>query len=433
MEDRQDFDMKHYIEKRMLEIKNLGDRMLFKEAVGEILMSVYEYNRKAYGELEKRILDECRPAQGSYAVYTSMTDIKHFDATDTFMYPMRSSDAKKTKIEYQAIQKALSAKEPLKLYTVFLQGSASQIFTLLSQKDRRFKGVVKTEKREYQAEFCVRQNTEYMDMIEELYYIFGANYQPWLTVCCAYLAKMLDVYLCSAEKMKGKEEILEIQADFEEYAGLIRYDMIPLWNLRPLTEKTSTYPNPSVDKINFEHQIFSQRLDPKCAYLVRNTDMEITNIRRLHGDLYITCPMDQPCEWQMYQVNQIDQKETYPYPVLSNQFKESFSGSITEMFRKSIKTKGEMGRLIESFDYGEYVTFVDFFVCDEIPKECVAANYNMDAFIEDEIRTEDVRKILVIQFSAKDLTCYLNEDIMSFLVTQVQKIFPEYHCCGRLA
>ena len=41
MEDRQDFDMRHYIEKRMLEIKNLGDRMLFKEAVGEILLSVY--------------------------------------------------------------------------------------------------------------------------------------------------------------------------------------------------------------------------------------------------------------------------------------------------------------------------------------------------------------------------------------------------------
>ena len=64
MEDRQDFDMRHYIEKRMLEIKNLGDRMLFKEAVGEILLSVYEYNRKAYEELEKRILDECSIGAG---------------------------------------------------------------------------------------------------------------------------------------------------------------------------------------------------------------------------------------------------------------------------------------------------------------------------------------------------------------------------------
>ena len=143
---------------------------------------------------------------------------------------------------------------------------------------------------------------------------FGANYQPWLTVCCAYPAKMLDIYLCSAEQLKGKEEILEIQADFEEYAGLIRYDMIPLWNLRPLTEKTSTYPNPSIDKINYEHQIFSQRLDPKCEYLIRNIDMEITNIRRLNGDLYITCPMNQPCEWQMYEVSRIDRKGTYSVP-----------------------------------------------------------------------------------------------------------------------
>ena len=133
-----------------------------------------------------------------------MTDRAHFDATDTFMYPMRSDDVKKTKIEYQDIQKALSAKEPLKLYTVFLQRSASQIHRLLSQKERMFKGVIKTDKREYDAEFCVRQNTDYIDMIEELYDIFGANYQPWLTVCCAYPAKMLDIYLCSAEQLKGK-------------------------------------------------------------------------------------------------------------------------------------------------------------------------------------------------------------------------------------
>ena len=86
-------------------------------------------------------------AQGSYcAVYTSMTDRAHFDATDTFMYPMRSDDVKKTKIEYQDIQKALSAKEPLKLYTVFLQGSASQIHSILSQKERMFKGSRKQTK-----------------------------------------------------------------------------------------------------------------------------------------------------------------------------------------------------------------------------------------------------------------------------------------------
>lgn len=432
MEDRRDFDMKRYIEKRMMEITVLDDRRLFKEVVGEILMSVYSYNQEAYQKLEQRILQECSLSQSKYAVYTSLTDITRFDATDTFMYPMIPEDTQETKIEYQDIQDALTEKKPLKLYTIFLQGSASQIHALLEHKERRFRGVIKTEKREYQAEFFVKRNVDYIKMIEELYYIFGANYQPWLTVCSAYLSKMLDIYICAAEEMKEKEEIHEIKTDFEEYAELVRYDMVPLWNLRPLTEKTSTYPNPSIDKINYEHQIFSQKLDPQCEYLIRNTDIEITNIRRLNGDIYITCPIDQPCEWQMYQVNQKTGKENYPYPILSNRFKDSFSGSITEMIRKSIKTRGEMGRLIESFDYGNYVTFTDFHVCKDIPEECAAANYNMDAFVEDEIRIGDVRQVLVIDFSVKTPGYYLNEDIMSFLVTQVQKIFPEYYCCGRL-
>lgn len=428
----QEFDMKTYIEKRMLEITDLEERKLFKKTVGDILLSLYDYNRNAYDRLEKQVLEECSFPQEKFAVYMAMTDRQHYDASDSFMHPMRVEDTEKAEVSYQDIQNALSKQEPLKLYTVFFQGSASQIFGLLHREERVFHGTVRTDKRKYEASFSVRRNREYIDIIKSLYYVFSVNYQPWFTVCTAYLSKMLDVYLCSAEAMRGKEEILEIQVDFEEYAGQIRYDMVPLWNLEPFTEKTGTYPNPCIDRIYYEHQIFSQKLDPRCEYLIRNTDVEITNIRRLRGDLYITCPVDKPCEWQMYQVNQYSGKESYLYPVLSNRYKESFSGSITEMFRKSIKTKGEMARLIESFDYGEYVTFNGFRICGNLPEECTTGNYNMDSFILDEIRTGNSGQALVIDFSAKDPECYLNEDIVSFLVTQVQKIFPEYHCAGRL-
>ena len=102
------------------------------------------------------------------------------------------------------------------------------------------------------------------------------------------------------------------------------------------------------------------------------------------------------------------------------------------MFRKSIKTKAEMGRLIEAFDYEKYLTFCDFKLCSEIPTICRDANYNMDSFLTDELRTGDAGRILVVQFTAKDPAEYLNEDIMSFLVTQVQRIFPDYHCVGEI-
>lgn len=428
----QDFDMKEYIRKRMLEISSREERELFKETAGDILSAIYDYNREAYENLEQRMLEECSPDQYRYAVYICMTDRQHYDVTDHFLHPMRMEDTREDVISCQDINDALADQRQLKLYTVFVKGTATQISQLARQDGRVFSGTIRTDRREYRASFILRQNTEYMQLVEELYTVFGANFQPWSTVCTAYLNKLMDVYLYSAEQIRDDEAACRIQIDFEEYSSQVQYGMIPLWNLWPLTEKTSTYPNPCVDKVNYEHQFFAQRLRQDCGYLVRDTETEITNIRRLWGDLYITCPIERPCEWHLYEVHQGTDREKYQYPVLSNQYKESFSGSITEMFRRSIKTKAEMARLIESFDYGDYLTFRGYDLRREISQECRDANYNMDSFLTDELRTGDAGQLLVIQFTARNPTNYLNEDIMSFLVTQVQRIFPDYHCVGEI-
>ena len=60
------------------------------------------------------------------------------------------------------------------------------------------------------------------------------------------------------------------------------------------------------------------------------------------------------------------------------------------------------------------------------------SSYNMDSFLADELRTGTAGQPLVIRFTAMDPSHYLNEDIMSFLVTQVQRIFPDYHCVGEI-
>lgn len=425
------FDMKEYIRKRMLEIEQLEDRTLFKKVAGDLLVEVHEYNKSLYNELEDKILNESSAVQNRYAIYVSMTDRQHFDATDSFLQPMLTRDTVKQEIDFQEVAKALKEKREIKLYPVFCKARAAQIHQLL-QEQRTFDGVIKTQKQEYKATFTVKKNEEYLNLIQELYDIFGANHQSWQAVCGAYPQKMLDVWLSSSEPMKGSENVIAIQVDFAEYADQMYTDTIPLWNLSQITEKTSTYTSPCVDKINYEHKIFGHRLKRGCEYLVHNTKVEITNIRRVHGDLYITCPIEAICEWDLYQVNKRKGGESYPYPILSNQYKESFSGAITEMFRKSIKTKGELARLIEAFQYDDYLAFCDIKIADKIPPECNGSNYNMDGFLQDEIRRGNHRQALVIDFAAVDPGNYLNEDIMSFLVTQVQKIFAEYHCVGRL-
>lgn len=426
-----DFDMEEYINKRMLEITNLDERTQYKKIVGEMLCKIYYYVENAYQELEQRVLNESNPMQSDYSIYLSIIDRAHFDETDDFMTAMQSEDTRERQILYEDIEQAIKNHESYRLYSAFFQTSASNIYRILKE-NRTFYGVIKTENREYKGTFCLRRNEVYLDLVKDLYDIFITNYQSWTTVCEAYLMKILDVYLIDVEEMKKNEVIKEVEIDFQEYSSLVRYHMIPIWNLKQIMEKTSTYPEAGIDRINYEHQIFKHRLISECEYLVMNTDVEITNIRRLNGDLLITCPVEKPMEWKLYQVNKRKNKKNYPYPILSNQYKESFSGSITEMYRKSIKTKAEMARLIEAFPYVDVLQFAGYELTNEAGVDWEASNYNMDGFMIDEIRIGQTKQILQISFVPFDSENYLNEDIMSFLVTQIQKLFPEYLCIGKL-
>ena len=146
MDEKQDFSMEEYIEKRMMEITDLDQRRMFKQTVGDILSSVYSYSKNAFEKLEDDILKECRGEQNRYAVYISMTDKEHYDATDTFLYPMRDEDTKEENISCQEIKETLRKGEEVKLFTVFLKDSATRIFSLLSQKERYFSGCIKTDR-----------------------------------------------------------------------------------------------------------------------------------------------------------------------------------------------------------------------------------------------------------------------------------------------
>ena len=53
-----DFNMEDYIDKRLLEIESLKDKVVFKEVVGKLMLELFEYTQKEYQGLEKRVLRE---------------------------------------------------------------------------------------------------------------------------------------------------------------------------------------------------------------------------------------------------------------------------------------------------------------------------------------------------------------------------------------
>lgn len=56
----------------------------------------------------------------------------------------------------------------------------------------------------------------------------------------------------------------------------------------------------------------------------------------------------------------------------------------------------------------------------------------MNFFMEDEIRDGTAEKKLVFTFKSKKMEEWLLRDLISFIVSEIQEIYPEYHCCGIL-
>lgn len=422
-----EFNMQAYIQKRLLEVEGLESRRVFKDVVGKVLLELHHEIEEQYQGLENRVFAEVPMKPEGPPIVTNIIDKKLYDVTDTFLRPMQPGDLKEHRIDSEELLASLEAQKPFLLYTVFLQADYLETCKF-DQAERIFSGVIKTQHNEYTARFHVCRNIGYLQQIEDLYRVFQMNYLPWRSVCAPYLFKLFDIYIDTIENWDQKEIIEEAVIDFEEYKQVVKYNPLPLWNIKPLFLRTSTYPEPCVDKTNYEHRVFKRQFKENARYVVTNSDVMITNIRWQRGDLLISCLNQNPVRWEMYAFNP-PVVNSYPNRCQSNYKKDSFSGRLTGVFQQSPKTKLELNRLLNSFFYDEDLSFVDVSLIPNYPNK---ETYSVDYFIQDELRTGKWETAMQIDFRPRNRDFYLNRDIMSFLVSHVQQHFPEYECCGRL-
>lgn len=61
-----------------------------------------------------------------------------------------------------------------------------------------------------------------------------------------------------------------------------------------------------------------------------------------------------------------------------------------------------------------------------------AETYSMNFFIKDEIREQKGRRKLILFFKEQGKETWLLRDIASFITSEVQELYPEYQCEGRM-
>lgn len=413
------FQFEEYLNDKLMEISDLEHRRELKDVVKQMMLPFYQQVEAKYHKITEKLLAEHEQQERDYTIVIGLKERKKIDLTDEQMQPILAEDMEEKLIDEVTLRESLKAGEPFYLFSVYLKMDYNRIRNLLSVR-KLFSGEIRTEEGVYPAKFKLRESDKYLKPLNELYPVFIRNMVSWKPVNMAYLHKFADVMLCDTQ-LPEDEAILEVSIDFEEYSDAVKYQMVPLWNITRQELGDSGYPEFCIDQIHYKHMLYKHKLKEENSYLVDNKEVNIWNIEYREGDIEILCDKDNEVRWNLIEFHKAEQSGG-EYPYLSNQ--DTYQGE------RTIRTKAEISRYIQSLGYENILKFVDASV--QKKSRSKRETYDMNGDLLDEIRQLHRGYQLTLEFEPVKEEYEMNADILSYLVSRLQWEFPEYLCCGRL-
>lgn len=419
--------MKQMIQDEIQSIENLKERIIFKELMEGVFLSLYETNLQMYEQLEQRIINELDYDMNRYIIQTGIVEQDYYDPSHHFMVAMRKEDERKREYKISEISEVIEREGAYCLATVFFQCDVLTLENILA-KDISYKCILYADN-EQEVNITLKKNVNYLDELENLYHLFMKNGIPWKTVNAPYIFKMVDLVLTEIPKELEGDTIQQFQIEFGEIKEYIHENMIPIWNVKHLRLDSVGFPIACDDHESYEHTIYIGDYGENNSYLVEEK-VGIENIRQNGDSFIITGKIPNAKKWNiaMIQKGEIKKIDRYRFPIMENMRKDGFSERFHKKSGQPIKTYGEIERFIRGFGLEQYLEYKGCQLEDTKEQE----TYSMNFFLIDEIRDRIGKKSLTLLFQPVGKETWLLRDIASFIATEVQELYPEYQCGGKL-
>lgn len=438
--------MKDIVQDRLNKMEDLQQRRILKNLMTGIFLNLVEYQERMIGELERRVFEEAGSMEDRHDVFVTMCHRDEFDPIHEYLYPMLQEDVDLKTVDMRSLASSLNDGEEVRLFRLFLELETGRIHELI-RSGTVFQGSISTNAGKYPIRVTLKQNTDYVREIERLYHIFQKNGLPWRTLNHPYAYKFVDVMLSGwgGKQPNEEEEITEISIDLEQYERYQRPDLIPLWNVEKLALKNSGFPVPAVDRVNYEHVLSLRNTGTQHGYLVDGDEENIRYIKRTEDELTVVSPQEKSGVWSIWKITRpvAVQLSKPVYRVVSNRRADSFTGRYALNKGQIIRAQGEIVRMIHAFDAAQFMELAGTeivarkYPLQTIQEPSAACTYPLNTFISDNIRTERDKPVMRLRFRVtgqhEEADRFILEDLMSFLVSEVQMVFPEYACEGEWA
>lgn len=423
-------EMKQMIRNEVQSINSLEERVAFKELMEGVFLSLYEANEEMYRALEERVMDDLSYDINRYLIRTGLVERAYLDKSHHVMTAMREEDMNPPVSTAAEIRKVVDAEGKFCLTTIFLQCDALEVRSIFEEK-KFYTGILKAGT-DYSIKIQLEPSKRYLNQVEDLYHLFMKNGIPWQTVNAPYLFKMADVVITKIpEELPDHEHVTNLFMDFGDYNAAVRYDMIPIWNVQHLMLDSVGFPIPCGDYENYEHVISIRGYGKEHAYLV-DDQTGIKKVRQSGEKLMVTGKTKKSKKWDIYMIRRGGESkiDRYHYPMMENVRKEGFAERFQRRGGQMVKTKGELERFIWGMGLEDYIEYQSCMLTE--PEQERHETYAMNFFMEDEIRDRKGKKQLTLYFKAQQKETWLLRDMASFILSEVQELYPEYECGGKL-
>jgi len=424
--------MQKLISKRLEEMRSITDRTVLKDALNEIFFELYNETERKYSALEERIRNELKLNYESYSVYSTVLHRDEVEEGHPYLSPMIPAEMESIITKTDDLITALSDNSEPIIGTVFYEADYMKCLQP-DFKGRVFDGSIELDSKSYNFKCRLRPATRYMALVESLYNIFIQNGVPWRTINCAYLNKFFDVCIMSIdEELPPKVNIAREQIDISLGEGnkFIHMNMIPVWNIDKHRVSGDDFAMPTIDYINYEYHFETEKLGSENGFLVDYESAYIQSIRREKDTVVAVSSEAYELDWDLYRFRPRHDRpvDSYRYPILSNARKDSFSARLTDAYGIQVRSKAELRKLVGSYETAKDIILDTItMTSDKVTEE----TYSMNKFIIDELRDPKYQRTMVLGFVSKSAD-FVTQDIISFMTTQIQAIFPEYNCVGKL-
>lgn len=409
-------DLGAYMEKRLLDMEDVTERKEVRDFYETVFQEAAVLSGTGYYALENQRNLFAGRKQNTVVVCTGLMDKDTCQTKDARLYPVVSEDINEIKVDTKELLEAVRKKEKVKAGAFFLEADYKTV-KQLSEQRQVFHGTVYTKNLPYRITVEVRPDKKYREMVKKLYDIFVQNEIPWRTLCVPYFHKMFEYFYTDTD-LPWYEQIESVEIDFKEYSTYIRKGTIPVWNLEPVRVVSDQRPQMDPVQGQYRHVINPKRLQQGCMYLAAEPHLQITGCSRERG-LTLFCSESKPRIWNLYCVKQ-DMPTGTGY--------EIFSNKIDNPGIHPVRTVGGITRLVSQLGYQERFELQETGL-EEEKRTCLT--YSMNESWDEEFCYENTGPVLKLKFISKAQD-YLQTDVLSYLLSEIQRQYPMYHCVAEL-